>query len=50
MGVVFCVVWSFCIYVSAVSGCQAVCAYVRMGVMSCMYSVFFLFCTFSFAY
>ena len=34
---VFCVVWSFWMCVSAVSGCQAVCAYERMGLMYCLY-------------
>ena len=36
---VFCVVCSFLICVSAMSGCQAGCAYVRMGLMYCLYTV-----------
>jgi len=34
---VFCVVCSFWMCVSAVSGCQAVCAYESMGLMYCLY-------------
>ena len=36
---VFCVVCSFCMCVVAVSGCHAVCAYVRTGRMYCLYVV-----------
>lgn len=36
---VFCVVCNFCICVLDVSGCHAVCAYVRMGLMYCLYIV-----------
>ena len=32
---VFCVVWSFCMWVAAVSGYQAGCAYVMTGRMNC---------------
>ena len=39
LSAVFCVTWSFCVCVSAVSGCQAVCAYVKMGLMNCLYTV-----------
>ena len=35
----FCVRWSFSMCVVAVSGDQAVWAYVRMGLMNCLYSV-----------
>ena len=34
---VFCVVCNFSMCVSAVSGCQAVCAYESMGLMYCLY-------------
>ena len=35
----FCVRWSFSMCVVAVSGDQAVWAYVSMGLMNCLYSV-----------
>ena len=35
---VFCVIRSFWMCVSAVSGCQAGCAYERMGLMYCLYT------------
>ena len=35
--VVFCVVCSLSMCVSAVSGCQAMCAYESMGLMFCLY-------------
>ena len=35
---VFCVVWSLWMCVSAVSGCQAGCAYESMGRMYCLYT------------
>jgi len=34
---VFCVVCSFWMCVSAVSGCQAVCAYESMSLLYCLY-------------
>ena len=39
LNAVFCVVCSFWICVLAVSGCHAVCAYVSMGRMNCLYVV-----------
>ena len=34
---VFCVICNFSMCVSAVSGCQAMCAYESMGLMYCLY-------------